>query len=118
MHLKTSVQSNQRLPIHEWMAVVVIIFTFLLLTVISLLNYEKAITESEPVNYSPPLIDITVEGAVKFPGTYQVEKGTPILEVLGQAEPLPNADLKRFASDAKVVRKRKIVLRNSPALKR
>lgn len=112
MH-NNSVATTQRLPIHEWLAVVVIIFTFLLLTIISLSNYEKAITETELVAHSQPLIEITVEGAVKFPGTYQVEKGTPILEVINQAEPLPTADLKRFTAANKAVRKRKIILRNS-----
>ncbi len=109
--LPSSTATKERLPIHEWLAVVLIISTFLLLTIISLSNYEKPIIETEDVIASQPLVEITIEGAVKFPGIYQVEKGTPILEAINLAEPLPSAKLNKIKPHSKAVRKRKIVVK-------
>lgn len=109
--LFTESPAKQRLPIHEWVAVVFIISIFILLTLISLINSEKPLQETDFVSYSQPLIEITIEGAVKYPGVYQVEKGTPIIDAINQAEPYPTADLKKLKTDSQATRKRKIVIK-------
>ncbi len=112
MHVPT-----QRLPIHEWIAVVIIISVFLFLTIITISNYEPPLIETNTVAISQPLVDVTIIGAVKFPGTYQIEKGSTIQTLLDMAEPLPNANLNSLNFDSKITKKRKITIKEIPIRK-
>lgn len=114
MQPKAQVQVDpKRLPIHEWMAVVVIISVFLFLTLLSIANYESPLMETDAVALGEPLIDITIEGAVKFPGTYQFEKGTNLEEALNHAELLPTANVKTLKLDSLLTKKRKITVKET-----
>jgi len=64
-----------------------------------------------------PFIEITVKGAVAQPGTYQVEKGTPIAQVLEWAKPLENADLRAIKQNKAITRRRTINIKEKPQKK-
>jgi hypothetical protein len=105
--------TKPQLPPHEWAAVIFIISIFLILTLNSLINGEKPLEIDESATASEPLIEITLAGALKYPGTYQVEKGTPLIDAINQAEPLPNADLKKIKNTSQITRSRKIVIKEA-----
>jgi len=50
----------------------------------------------------PPPVEVIVTGAVKKPGTYPTQPGTPLREVLRKAKPLRLADVKSIDPDFRV----------------
>ena len=109
---------TQRLPIHEWVAVVIIITMLLFFTLQALRHDDPTLTLDHTAVASEPLVEITILGAVKYPGTYQLEKGTTLQEALDHAEPLPNANLKSLKLDSKLVKKRKLTVKAAAVRKR
>lgn len=57
------------------------------------------------------IVEVMIKGAVEHPGTYQVQKGAFVEEVLALACPLDNADLKRVNQQSKILRRRTIQVR-------
>ncbi|MDE3045621.1 MAG: SLBB domain-containing protein, partial [Verrucomicrobiota bacterium] len=51
----------------------------------------------------PPLIEVSVEGQVTYPGVYSIEKGTPLEEVLRKVKPKRLANLKEIQPGARVL---------------
>lgn len=103
-------EKTERLPVHEWMAVVFIIGTLFLISSLTLLNDVSVddVLTGEPHYLRNSLIEIKVEGAVRYPGTYRVVKGSPVREVLEQAEPLPEAYLNPKSFNGTVQKRRTI----------
>lgn len=109
----------------EWGVVLVFVGSILALSIYSWAHSEvESVIETGQVAWiCPPLVTITVSGAVKNPGDYQVNRGTTIEEAVKKAEPLIESDLSRLALKATIQKKRKIFvpykkkkLRNIPTL--
>ncbi len=95
----------------ERIASLLIISIAALLILFNLISDDKTFPtlpkdEEKPVK----LIEVTVEGAVRNPGIYQVRHGTQVSEVLKKAMPKDFANLKRIKLDSKITRRRKIVI--------
>ena len=77
------------------------------------LNYwfserEIIVDKQHPYFTQSPFIEVVVEGRVKKPGTYQVEKGALVRDVVEMASPEKDAKLNRIKLDSKITRRRKI----------
>jgi len=97
------------LPIHEWLAIMVIIGILLTLTFISVFSNSSPKMLHEQAHFIiPQEIEVTVEGAVAKPGSYTIKKGATVDDVLKQAEPLPTANLKKIKMDKKLRRNQKL----------
>lgn len=106
-----------KLPLHERIAATLLMITVILFTAVNLyLDIGEMPEAEEDVRHLvPPFIEVSISGAVARPGTYQVLKGSTVGEVLKLAEPLVTANLKNIKKDSKIVRRRKIVVRNHRA---
>lgn len=90
------------LALHEWMAVVVIIGFFVSLTVISLANTESIAQPQGELHYlKAQAYEVFVQGAVEAPGSYRVDAGSKVKDIVALAKPLPDADLRRFRGESK-----------------
>jgi len=83
------------LPLHEWLAVA---------SILALMAAFMAITTIQRNHYSPSPhnlneiqeIEVSIKGAVEKPGTYRVQQGTLLKELLQQAIPMENSNLSRL----------------------
>lgn len=87
--MKKSLQSS------EWFLVASLLLIMVSLVTISKISATKA-TSQLPIEEDQKKVLVTVEGAVKKPGSYFIEVGSSIQDVLKIAKPLPNADLKKW----------------------
>ncbi|MGA8164252.1 MAG: SLBB domain-containing protein [Waddliaceae bacterium] len=90
---------------------IVCFFTFLTVLNLYLRETELPRKTGDAHEMGISLIEVTVKGAVKHPGVYQVEKGALVEEVLAVADPLDDADLKRMKMESKILRRRTIQVR-------
>lgn len=106
---KMEISPKNALPAHERTTAILLILLFLFA---SALNIYRDRSDAPPVDpgthIAEPYIEITITGAVKKPGTYQVPKGTPTIEAIRQAEPFDNANLKKITEQSKITRRRTI----------
>jgi len=107
--LNFETQEKPSLPFHErfmaWLVISVLLFLIALNIIFDESTMPLTESEHQLVN---PFVEIVVEGAVEFPGIYQVKKGVLIQEVLDLAKPLPEANLKRIKLDSPVNHRRVI----------
>lgn len=96
-------EQKPSLPVHEWLAITFIIFIVLSLALLSLRPSEQLMLPPQQ-SLEHDRLEITIDGAVKHPGTYQVQQGSLLQEVISQAELSPDADLKRLKLDKKLVK--------------
>lgn len=101
---------DPKLPVHEWMAVVVILMLISGLSVLVIIsgNSENTPAVSSPHYIVEQEIEISVEGAVEKSGTFHVNRGTTVSQVLQLAVPTSEADLRSIKQDKKV-RKRQVI---------
>ena len=98
----------EKLPPYERAAALLLFLTILFAIG---LNYyldegEMPKPSSEPHYLVSPYIEVTVKGAVKQPGVYQVERGTLVKDVISMAQPHETASLKNIKLEAKITRRR------------
>ncbi len=55
-------------------------------------------------------VHVFIEGAVQFPGLYVFEKGACLSDLLDQAVPMPDADLKRFKQASVLCQGKKVTI--------
>lgn len=93
-----------QLPVHEWMAIAVLILFLLGLTLLAFFSQQRAfpIPEAPPKELVEQEIEVFVEGAVEHPGHFHVKKGALVKDVLEQAKPTSDANLKRIKPDRKL----------------
>lgn len=102
--------SNQNSPekpaleVHEWLAIVAAISTLLVITLSTCFNSRAVETKTFQLNQSAisENINILVEGAVRNPGAYLLSADSTVLDALNRADPLPQADLRRFKTSRKL----------------
>lgn len=85
------------LKVHEWLAVSLTIGAVVLVCVISFFN-DVGGGGREKIGWEG--LEVHVMGAVSKPGSYQMEKGAKMSELLALAEPLVEADLRRINREA------------------
>lgn len=96
--MSSSTKENQpALHLHEWLAVALLIC---LLLAVSTINFIQSRSTIEPPHNEITTVEVTIQGAVKNPGTYHFTKGAKMQDLIEKAEPLPHANLKRIKKDA------------------
>lgn len=88
--MKKSLQSS------EWFLVASLLLIMVSLVTISKISATKATSQLSVEEKNQKKVLVTVEGAVKKPGSYFIEVGSSIQDVLKITKPLPNADLKKW----------------------
>jgi hypothetical protein len=103
------IQQKASLLLHERFMAGLIISGILFLITLNIVFDEPImpLTESEHCLVNS-LIEVIVEGAIEFPGSYQVKKGTFLKEIIELAKPFPNANLERVKLDSPITRRRVI----------
>src|SRR5690349_9260350 len=83
----------KRLPTHEWMAVIAILFFMTVLVLGIVVARQRAPLLTEPPHYlAEQEIEVFVEGAVERPGIYRLAKGAKLQDLLEQLTLAPDAD--------------------------
>lgn len=106
-------QKKSALPFHERLFALGTVGFFLFVIIFNIWTDEGKLPENvgTPVLLKNPFIEVTIEGKVEKPGVYQVKKGTHVEEVVLQAIPKADANLKRIKLDSQINRRRKITIR-------
>lgn len=93
----------KNLPAHEWLIIVLLIVTLLMLTFITFI-WNKSELPPTTVSHalSNELVQVTIQGAVKKPGIYEFPKGANLKQLVATAEPLPEANLERLKMNSKL----------------
>lgn len=92
------------LSIPEWMAVAVIIAFMVLMSFIALLPEPPRTSTGRAHYLYDNFVEVTITGAVSKPGPYRLAKGSTVGDLLAEASPLPNADLRRVRPTTKLRR--------------
>jgi hypothetical protein len=98
--------STAHLQVHEWLALLIILSSLALLTMISYLTDDGTIPipRGNTHHVVDPRIEVFVEGAVKTPLRLVVNRGSSVEEILTQVELLPEADIAQLKLQSKVRR--------------
>lgn len=102
-----------RISLRDWLAVITLSSILLTLGLISFLSRESAYVEnSNQVHHLKIIenIEVTVQGAVRYPGVYSMQKGDAFAKLLGRVEPLPDADLQKYKPGARLNKDRVITI--------
>ena len=93
-----------QLFLHEYLAVLVIIGFFAMLTLITIFRQESLPGDLQAEGHflKPQIIEVFVQGAVELPGPYKVKTDSKVNQVIALAKPLNEADLMRFKPTSKV----------------
>lgn len=95
--------NKPKLPLHEWLAVVVIIAGMLLLTLLTTFNSSPKLPQLNPSPHymTDPEIEVYVQGAVQHAGPLKIMQGTLIRDVLEIVKPNDEADLSKIKMQSK-----------------
>lgn len=90
------------LAIHEWFAVMAIIAFLAMLILVSLWrqSYSHA-NEGQHHYLKANEVEIYIQGAVANPGSYKAPTGTLLQDIVKNAQPLGDADLRRIKPSTK-----------------
>lgn len=103
-------QKQPALPVHEWLAIISILTILAIFTCCALLGpINISSVEDKPHHLVEMQIEVTIEGAVEKPGTYQLERHATLKDLLTLAIPKKEAQLGRLKltrklSDGQIVR--------------
>lgn len=96
--------SKEKLTFSEWIVVLGIVLLFISLS--PLIWLETTSTPSkqslDAAAAAAPYLEVWVEGAVMYPGCYQMAKGSTLKSVLDRAVLTPNANLKGIRKGRKL----------------
>lgn len=97
--------ARPHLSVHEWMAVVAIIIFLGTLTICIVLAPQQEtgqVMMAEPHFIADQKVEVIIQGAVEHPGVYTLTRGMLVSDLLEQAIPLAEADVKRVKLDKKL----------------
>lgn len=107
--------SAQRyLAVHEWAAIFTIIGFVLLVAIVCWIN--NADDEQNSASPGPHHIEVSISGAVKRPGIYQLAAGAHLAELLALAEVDEQADMRRFSAKRVLRHNQSIHIRTKPMI--
>lgn len=91
---------NERLDNHEWIVVISLITLIGIVTFITHKHWFSTYSRqySNPHYVYDEKIHVRIEGAVESPGIYSIKRNTPLKDVLVQAQPTSQADLKKVST--------------------
>jgi hypothetical protein len=102
--VKSGPTDKPQLAAHEYLAVIVIIGFFAMITLISVFRQESLPigAEGEAHYLKPQIVEVYIQGAVESPGAFKVKVNSKVQDVIILAQPLKEADLRRYKPTAKV----------------
>lgn len=106
----SSEDTSPQLPVHEWMAIAVLIGFIVLLAGITLFSKETVMPDrvGTPHHIVDPEIDVFIEGEVEHVGRHRVKRGSTVHNLIALAVPSADADLSRIKLEKKL-RKSQVV---------
>lgn len=84
------------LMVHEWLAIATLIGMLGMLTILSVKGNQPTLSQTTENFQTAATLSVAVTGAVEKPGSYQLPKDALIHDLIIQAKPLPNANLKKI----------------------
>ena len=108
---------QNKLYIHEWMAVIFFIALMFILTISTHSCSSDSTAQSKettPHYITNPNIEVFIEGEVEFPGRHEIKRGSKLKDLLLLVKPKPEADLSKIKLNA-LLRKGQAI--KIPALK-
>lgn len=84
-----------RLPIHEWLVVVLLILSMFVLCIVTTINNSKPLPKmaAEQASSVSNTIQINISGAVENPGKHTVDKKITASELIKLIKPFKNANI-------------------------
>lgn len=97
-------QNDENLNRYEWIVVLSLIVLLGMITFITHKHWFSGQSRqfADPHHAYDLKIQIQIQGAVEFPGTYSLEKGATMEDALSLAKPAANADLKKLLLSKKI----------------
>lgn len=94
-----------KLPLYEWVIVLLFCSILLLLSFFSVFGSSSRQIVPETLSKSSIFLDlqVSIEGAVAQPGTYELPLKSSVEDLLKIAQPLPIADLSRLNKHRKLI---------------
>jgi len=89
---------------HERAVVFLLLFGLSIAATLAFFDDEPALpssTETE-VYLTPQTVTVSIDGAVKNPGSYTLPKNSTIQDLFDQAQPTPQANTRRFKSTTRL----------------
>lgn len=100
-----------RLPFHEWLIICLFVIILLILAFITLVRKTDRLPQvSSTHELSLQTIEVSIKGAVNKPGSYEFKKGALLKDLLELAEALPEADLNRVKTEAKLRNGQQVII--------
>lgn len=88
---------KSRLPTHEWLIIGLLVSSLLILALVAWTGKKDRLPlVLAPQEISLQDIQVTVQGAVARPGSYELKRGNKLKDLWERCEPLPDADLSQF----------------------
>ncbi|MBA3957533.1 MAG: SLBB domain-containing protein [Parachlamydiaceae bacterium] len=111
-------QEQPRLPTHEWITVLVILFLLATLTGVVLASSNSIGTRElgTPHYIVDREIEVFIEGAVEKPGAYKIERGACVSDLLALASIAPDADTRKLKLDKKLRKGQVIKIPHRPMI--
>jgi hypothetical protein len=103
---------RSQLTLHERLASLAIIQFFSLLTLYILFNSTPEIKTKLATPPPTKTITIAIQGAVWYPGLYELPQGETLQTVIDLAIPFPEANTDSMKMATKLTRSRKILVKN------
>jgi hypothetical protein len=101
---------TEKLPLHEWLIVCLLVTAMLSLALMTLWHNSNHL----PPTHAPHILQeirVSIQGAVKNPGTYTFKKGATWGDILALAAPLLEADLRKIKMERKLKHEQTIQVR-------
>lgn len=90
--------------VREWIAISCLIGILIAVIVITQLSSVRGVSVSDQECAEKGDIEVIIKGAVAYQGVYRIPYQTPMQVALKAAQPLPQADLRRFKKDKSLMR--------------
>lgn len=88
----------------EWSFLAIFFLIMATFAILAKINVRRAADTLERLSPERAEILVTIEGAVKRPGTFVVKEGTPVNAILRKAQPKQYADLRKIPTKELIVR--------------
>lgn len=95
---------SQRLPTHEWIAIIALSGLLLSIIAVTFVMKEKQFSHETGIPHyvMEQEIEIFVEGAVQKPGSHKARRGMRLRQILDQVGLTKNSDIRRLRLESKV----------------
>lgn len=106
-----------QLAIHEWLAILIIAFTFCLFGIIAVYDDEPP---AAPIGAGRKMVKetilVTIRGAIELPGSYELPNGSSVADLLALAKPTALADLRKINPQSRLRNGRDLLVPECPMI--